>query len=68
MLPSRSVLFGFLRHDQAMINYFMDLMASGRFRPVVDRTYPLAEIVEAYRYIETGQKVGSVVITVTDDD
>jgi NADPH:quinone reductase-like Zn-dependent oxidoreductase len=68
MLPGRSVLFGFPRHDQAMINHFMDLMASGRFRPVVDRTYPLAEIVEAYGYVETGQKVGSVVITVTNDD
>jgi NADPH:quinone reductase-like Zn-dependent oxidoreductase len=49
------------------VNYFMDLMESGRFRPVIDRSYSLAEIVEAYRYVETGQKVGSVVITVTDD-
>jgi hypothetical protein len=31
---------------------------------VVDRTYPLDEIVEAYRYVDTGQKVGNVLITV----
>ena len=32
------------------------------FRPVLDRTYPLDGIVDAYRYVETGQKVGNVVI------
>jgi NADPH:quinone reductase-like Zn-dependent oxidoreductase len=39
-------------------------MESGQFRPLIDRGYPLAEIVDAYRYVETGRKVGSVVITV----
>jgi NADPH:quinone reductase-like Zn-dependent oxidoreductase len=66
LLPGRSVLFGFPRHDQAMMNYLKDLMESGQFLPVIDRSYPLAQIVEAYRYVETGQKVGSVVITVAD--
>jgi NADPH:quinone reductase-like Zn-dependent oxidoreductase len=36
---------------------------AGAFRPVVDRCYPLDQIVEAYRYVETGQKIGSVVIS-----
>ena len=39
-------------------------LASGAFRPVLDRTFPLEDIVEAYRYVESGQKVGNVVITV----
>ena len=39
-------------------------IASGGFKPVIDRTYPLDQIVEAYRYVETGQKIGNVVITV----
>jgi NADPH:quinone reductase-like Zn-dependent oxidoreductase len=39
-------------------------MESGQFRPVVDRHYPLADIVAAYRYVETGQKIGNVVIRV----
>jgi NADPH:quinone reductase-like Zn-dependent oxidoreductase len=64
LLPGKSVLFGFPRHDQQMMNYFKDLREAGLFRPVIDRSYPLADIVEAYRYVETGQKVGNVVITV----
>jgi NADPH:quinone reductase-like Zn-dependent oxidoreductase len=68
LLPGKSVLFGFPRHDQAMINDFKALMEAGQFRPVIDRSYPLAEIAEAYRYVETGQKVGSVVITIQESD
>jgi NADPH:quinone reductase-like Zn-dependent oxidoreductase len=40
------------------------LFEEGKFRPVIDRKYPLEQIVEAYSYVETGQKIGSVVITV----
>jgi hypothetical protein len=39
----------------------------GRFCPVIDRGYRLDEIVEATRCVETGQKTGSVVITVRPD-
>jgi len=49
-----------------MIDRFGDLMRSGRFRPVIDRTYTLPGIAEADRYVETGQKIGSVVITIAD--
>jgi len=50
------------------MNDLKDLMERGQFRPLVDRTYPLADIVAAYRYVETGQKIGSVVITVAPAD
>jgi NADPH:quinone reductase-like Zn-dependent oxidoreductase len=40
------------------------LLEKGSYRPVIDRTYPLEEIVEASRYVETGQKTGNVVLTV----
>jgi NADPH:quinone reductase-like Zn-dependent oxidoreductase len=52
------------RRDRAAIEHFKELMESGGFRPVVDRRYALGEIVEAYRYVETEQKIGNVVITV----
>ena len=53
------------RDPVEIMRYLKDLMESGAFKPVIDRRYPLDQIVEAYRYVETGQKVGNVVITVT---
>jgi NADPH2:quinone reductase len=43
-----------------------DLLGKGALQIVVDRSYPMAEIVEAHRYVEGGHKVGNVVITVAD--
>ena len=36
---------------------------SGAFKPVIDRTYPFARIVDAHAYVDTGRKKGNVVIT-----
>jgi NADPH:quinone reductase-like Zn-dependent oxidoreductase len=41
-----------------------ELLAAGTYRAVVDRRYPLEDVVEATRYVETGQKTGNVVLTV----
>jgi len=64
LLRGKKVLFPIPRDNQEMVRYFKELLESGEFKPVIDRRYRLDEIVEAYRYVETGQKVGNVVISV----
>jgi NADPH:quinone reductase-like Zn-dependent oxidoreductase len=62
--PGRRMIFVVPHKDPEGIRYLKEFIASGRFRPVIDRTYPLEQIVDAYRFVETGQKVGNVVIEV----
>lgn len=64
LLGGKKVLFPIPRHDQQMVRFLRDLIDSGEFRPLIDRHYPLDDIVRAYEYVETGQKTGSVVITI----
>ena len=52
------------KHTKREVERIRAMLESGSFRPVIDRHYPLDEIVEAYRYVETGQKIGNVVITI----
>jgi NADPH:quinone reductase-like Zn-dependent oxidoreductase len=62
----QKVVFGYPKIDQAMVSYLAQLMESGQFTPVIDRRYPLDQIAEAYRYVETHQKTGNVVIVMRD--
>jgi NADPH:quinone reductase-like Zn-dependent oxidoreductase len=66
-LRGRKVRFPIPKQDQDMVRHLADLMASGAYTPVIDRRYPLEAIVAAHTYVETGQKVGNVVITVVPD-
>ena len=43
-----------------------ELIEAGRYRAVIDRRYPLGDVIKATRYVETEQKTGNVVLTVID--
>ena len=68
VLPGKTAMLPIpAKYDQALANYFRQLLESGEFQPVIDRHYTLDEIVDAYRYVETEQKIGNVLIIVDPD-
>jgi NADPH:quinone reductase-like Zn-dependent oxidoreductase len=64
LLRGKKVMFPIPQDDQRIVRYLKDLIESGEFKPLIDRQYSLDQIVEAYRYVETGRKIGNVVISV----
>src|SRR5436309_4372689 len=51
------------RYTKQDVLFIKQLIEAGRYRAVVDRTYPLDEVIEASRYVETEQKTGNVILT-----
>jgi NADPH:quinone reductase-like Zn-dependent oxidoreductase len=60
----RKVVFAFPRYRKEDLLLLAELLETGRYRPVIDRVYPLEDVVEATAYVETQQKTGNVVLTV----
>lgn len=52
------------RYTKQDVLFLKQLMETGKYRAVIDRRYPLDQVLEATRYVGTGQKIGNVVLTV----
>jgi NADPH:quinone reductase-like Zn-dependent oxidoreductase len=68
MIGNKKTVSPFPTDIRGSILLIKDLVAQGKFKTVIDRRYPLEQIVEAYKYVEKGQKTGNVVITVEHDN
>jgi len=65
-LGGKKVLFQIPpRQTKQDVLFLKELIEAGRYRPVIDRRYPLKDVVEATRYVETEQKTGNVVLIVS---
>jgi len=63
-LTSKRVKLGVAKYRKEDVLFLKELVDAGEYRAVIDRRYPLEDVVEATRYVETGQKTGNVVLTV----
>lgn len=61
---SQKLLFFIAKFNRADLLVLRDMLAAGKVKPVVERTYPLAQISEAMRYLGTGHAQGKIVVTI----
>jgi NADPH:quinone reductase-like Zn-dependent oxidoreductase len=66
VVGSRRATLGIGRYRKEDLLLVKELVEAGKYRPVIDRRYTLDEVVDATRYVETGQKTGNVVLSVNE--
>ena len=63
LFGGKRVLFSAPKDIAGNLNFIKGLVEKGKFKPIIDRKYPLEKIAEAYTYVASGQKIGNVIIT-----
>ena len=64
LFGGKKVLFPMPKDTKEDIVFLKELMETGKYKAVIDRIYPFEELIDATRYVEIGEKVGNVVITI----
>ena len=60
---NRRIVASWPRYEQEDLLFLKRLLEAGEYRAVIDRTYPLEDVAEAHRYVDSWQKTGNVVLT-----
>lgn len=63
-IGNKRAALGFAKYTKPDVVLLGQLLGSGEYRPVIDRSYPIEDVVEATRYVETLEKTGNVVLIV----
>lgn len=67
LFGKKRVIFPIPKTSKEDVLFLKQRVEEGSFMPVIDREYTLNQILEAYRYVETGQKTGNVILTIADE-
>lgn len=68
IIRGKKVVFGPSDERSLGLHHLKELLKAGKLKTIIDRSYPLEQIAEAHRYVDAGQKIGNVIITIAHDE
>jgi NADPH:quinone reductase-like Zn-dependent oxidoreductase len=67
LFGKKKVIFPIPSINKQDLLFLKELIENGEYKPVIDRAYRLEQIIEAYQYVESGQKTGNVILKIAED-